>query len=157
MTIAIAQQLGHMLAAGDVVLLYGQLGAGKTHFSKGLVAGCGSPDSVTSPTFVFINEYCSANRTPIFHVDLYRITDPAELHTIGLDDATSGVGICIIEWPERDASLAQMPHLAIHIDHRGAQSRHIRFIGYGERAGVLCRHVQQNWPVVSPPTENTPL
>ncbi len=157
MTIAVGQHLGTMLTAGDVVLLYGQLGAGKTHFSKGLVAGCGSTDSVTSPTFVFINEYRSANRTPIFHVDLYRITSPEELYTIGLDDATSGVGICIIEWPERDASLAHMPHLAVYIDHNGVASRHIHLIGYGERAGALCRSMQQSWPVASPPTENTQL
>jgi tRNA threonylcarbamoyladenosine biosynthesis protein TsaE len=89
-TIQLGTYLGQLLQRGDVILLAGDLGAGKTHFSKGVVAGIGSSDSVTSPTFVFINEYRGPQRLPIFHADLYRINTPAELIGIGITDATDG-------------------------------------------------------------------
>lgn len=132
-TMHIGTSLGQHLQRGDIVLLSGDLGAGKTHFSKGVVAGIGSFDSVTSPTFVFINEYRGPQRLPIFHADLYRITTPAELSGIGIDDATDGSGICLIEWPERDPSLVQVAHIAVHMTHAGSTSRRITMRGHGVR------------------------
>jgi tRNA threonylcarbamoyladenosine biosynthesis protein TsaE len=124
-----------------MLLLSGDLGAGKTHFTKGVVAGIGSHDSVTSPTFVFINEYRGPHRLPIYHVDLYRITTDAELVSIGIDDVTDGSGICIIEWHERDARLYELPHIAVHIAHAGTHLRRITCAAHG----VQPVHTIQAW------------
>jgi len=142
-TLTIGSALGAMLRRGDLVLLDGDLGAGKTHLSKGIVAGTGSADLVTSPTFVFINEYRTATQLTIFHVDLYRIESSAELDSIGLTDATAGSGICLIEWAERDPSLKEIPHLHIQLIHATPTSRHIRLTGHGTRATEIIHTLQQ--------------
>ena len=142
-TLAIGSALGTMLRRGDMVLLDGDLGAGKTHLSKGIVAGAGSADLVTSPTFVFINEYRTATQLTIFHIDLYRIESAAELDSIGLADATTGSGICLIEWAERDPSLQEIPHLHIELIHATPTSRHIRLTGHGTRTTEIIHTLQQ--------------
>ena len=142
-TLAIGSALGTMLRRGDMVLLDGDLGAGKTHLSKGIVAGTGSADLVTSPTFVFINEYRTATQLTIFHIDLYRIESSAELDSIGLADATAGSGICLIEWAERDPSLQEMPHLHIQLIHATPTSRQIRLTSHGTRATEIIHTLQQ--------------
>lgn len=145
-TIAFGQLIGSQLTRGDIILLSGDLGAGKTHLTKGIVSGTGSRDSVTSPTFVFINEYRTGARITLYHVDLYRIEDPAELDSIGLADATAGHGIAIIEWPERDSSLQQMPHLMIHMQHQSPTERAIICTAYGQRAHDIIAYVSAHWP-----------
>ena len=88
------------LKRGDVVLLYGELGAGKTAFVRGMVRGLGgNPDDVSSPTFTIIQEYAAPAAT-LFHVDLYRL-EPAEIEDLGLDDMLDGGGIAAIEWAGR--------------------------------------------------------
>jgi tRNA threonylcarbamoyladenosine biosynthesis protein TsaE len=94
------ESLGRRLRAGDVVLLYGDLGAGKTAFVRGLARGIGaSPDDVSSPTFTIVQEYGGGSAT-LYHVDLYRL-DPAEIDDLGLEDLVAGDGIVAIEWAER--------------------------------------------------------
>ena len=94
------ETLGRTLRPGDVVLLYGELGAGKTAFVRGMARGLGaSPDEVSSPTFTLIQEYAGSAAT-LYHVDLYRL-EPAEINDLGLDDLVSGDGIVAIEWAER--------------------------------------------------------
>ena len=98
-TEAAGEELAASLAAGDVVLLYGNLGAGKTAFVRGLARGLGAPSGeVSSPTFTLIQEY--SGRATLYHVDLYRL-EPAEVDDLGLDDLISGDGIVAIEWAER--------------------------------------------------------
>jgi len=98
-TVRLARELAARLAQGAVVLLYGNLGAGKTAFVRGLAEGLGvSPDEVTSPTFTLIQEY--AGPTTLFHVDLYRLT-PAEADDLGLDELAAGSGVVAIEWADR--------------------------------------------------------
>jgi tRNA threonylcarbamoyladenosine biosynthesis protein TsaE len=93
------EQLAGSLATGDVVLLYGDLGAGKTAFVRGLARGLGAPaDDVSSPTFTIIQEY--SGRAMLYHVDLYRL-EPSEVDDLGLDDLVCGDGIVAIEWAER--------------------------------------------------------
>jgi tRNA threonylcarbamoyladenosine biosynthesis protein TsaE len=99
-TAAVGRELGATLSAGDVVLLYGDLGAGKTAFVKGLAEGLGvAGDEVSSPTFTLVQEY-RGGRLPLFHVDLYRLNDPRELDDLGLDEIADE-GVLAIEWAEK--------------------------------------------------------
>jgi tRNA threonylcarbamoyladenosine biosynthesis protein TsaE len=99
-TAAAGERLGGTLKPGDVVLLFGELGAGKTAFVRGLARGLGaSADDVSSPTFTIVQQYSGASAT-LYHVDLYRLT-PDEVDDLGLDDLVSGEGVVAIEWAER--------------------------------------------------------
>lgn len=99
-TATAGEQLARTLRAGDVVLLYGDLGAGKTAFVRGMAKGLGaSPDDVSSPTFTIVQQYGGARHT-LYHVDLYRL-EPDEIDDLGLDDLVSGDGIVAIEWADR--------------------------------------------------------
>jgi len=99
-TAAVGRELAATLSAGDALLLYGDLGAGKTAFVRGLAEGLGvHRDEVSSPTFTLIQEY-RGGRLPLFHVDLYRIDDPRELDELGLDEIAVD-GVLAIEWAEK--------------------------------------------------------
>jgi tRNA threonylcarbamoyladenosine biosynthesis protein TsaE len=98
-TAAAGERLADNLRPGDVVLLFGDLGSGKTAFVRGLARGLGaSADDVSSPTFTLVQEY--AGRIQLFHVDLYRL-EPAEVDDLGLDELVAGEGVVAIEWAER--------------------------------------------------------
>lgn len=99
-TAAVGRDLAHALIAGSVVLLSGDLGAGKTAFVRGLAEGLGvDPADVSSPTFTLIQEY-RGGRVTLFHVDLYRLDDPREVDDLGLDEIAAG-GVLAIEWAEK--------------------------------------------------------
>ena len=122
-TVRIARELAAELPAGGTVLLFGQLGAGKTAFVRGLLEGAGGePEEVTSPTFTLIQQY--AGRLPVTHVDLYRLS-AIEADDLGLDEIMSGAGIVAIEWADR---LLRPLHGAVqvHIEDDGAETRSIR-------------------------------
>lgn len=96
-TEALAQKLAGTLKAGDVLALDGDLGAGKTAFTRGLARGLGFEGAVTSPTFTIVNEY-EGGRLPLFHFDLYRLSSPEELFDIGWEDYLDRGGVCCVEW-----------------------------------------------------------
>jgi tRNA threonylcarbamoyladenosine biosynthesis protein TsaE len=99
-TLAVARQLATSLSAGDVLLLSGNLGAGKTAFVRGLAQGLGiDEDEVSSPTFTLVHEY-RGGRLTLYHVDLYRL-DRAATDDLGLDELGVGDGVLAIEWPDR--------------------------------------------------------
>tara|TARA_R110000850_G_scaffold49460_15_gene122046 strand:+ start:212 stop:631 length:420 start_codon:yes stop_codon:yes gene_type:complete len=93
-------QLAPSLMACDVVALKGQLGAGKTHFSKGIVAGLGGDDTVTSPTFSLVQEY-QGGRLPVFHFDFYRLDSVNELISLGWDEYLDEDGVVLVEWADK--------------------------------------------------------
>lgn len=132
----LGQRLGELMQPGDLVLLLGEFGAGKTHFAKGVALGLGSEDLVNSPSFVLINEYRSGlhhQHAPIYHIDLYRIESPAELAGIGLDDALGGDAFSLIEWAERAEGWLPNDHLAIHFQHLSDTKRVLRLVPHGHR------------------------
>ncbi len=99
-TVAFARGYAQALGPNDVVALRGELGAGKTHFVKGLVAGCGSAEAVTSPTFTLLHEY-RGGRLPVFHFDFYRIEKRTEIERLGFDDFLHEGGVAVVEWADR--------------------------------------------------------
>jgi len=103
-TIAFGHELAHELTAPVLVLLLGELGAGKTTLAKGLVAGLGAApeEEVTSPTFTMIHEYAGRNNVArVYHVDLYRVETARELETLGLEDLLAEQAVVIVEWGEK--------------------------------------------------------
>jgi len=99
-TMAVAREFAATLRAGDVVLLSGDLGAGKTAFVRGLAGGLGAnPDDVSSPTFTLVHEY-RGGRLPLYHADLYRL-QRTTIEELGLDERAVDQGVLAIEWPER--------------------------------------------------------
>ena len=101
-TEALGEALAARLTAGTVVAFTGDLGAGKTAFTRGLARGLGVPDRVTSPTFTIVNEYLGG-RLPLFHFDMYRLPDSDALFDIGWEDYLSRGGVCAVEWSEQVA------------------------------------------------------
>lgn len=93
------EALGRALKAGDILLLEGDLGAGKTTFTQGLAKGLGVSEYVNSPTFVIINEYFSGT-LPLYHMDLYRVEEEAQLYDLGVEEYFFGNGVSVIEWPQ---------------------------------------------------------
>ncbi|MCX7694666.1 MAG: tRNA (adenosine(37)-N6)-threonylcarbamoyltransferase complex ATPase subunit type 1 TsaE [Caloramator sp.] len=95
-TFELGYKIGTMLKKGDVISLNGDLGAGKTNLTKGIAAGLGVDDYITSPTFTIVNEY--TGRLPFYHFDVYRIDDIYEMYEIGFDEYLYGDGVCVVEW-----------------------------------------------------------
>jgi tRNA threonylcarbamoyladenosine biosynthesis protein TsaE len=123
-TIALGERFADILQSGDIVALYGDLGAGKTHLVKGIACGLGlDPASVSSPTFTLINEYDGT--LPLYHLDLYRIESLDEAERLGLDDYLHGKGLCVIEWPERIESLLPSHTIRLGLTHLGSDQRRI--------------------------------
>lgn len=98
-TEALGETLGQSLEPGDVIAFTGDLGAGKTAFTRGLARGLGVTDRVTSPTFTIVNEY-GGGRLPLFHFDMYRLSSSEELFDIGWEDYLGRGGVCAVEWSE---------------------------------------------------------
>lgn len=116
-------RIGQNLVSGDVLALWGELGAGKTFLTRAMAQGLGVPEHipVTSPTFTFINEY--EGRLHIYHLDLYRLTDLTELDSLPWMEALYGTGVAIIEWPERLGTLIPEERWDIRIQITGDETR----------------------------------
>lgn len=98
-TVQAGVEFSHRLIPGSVVALSGDLGTGKTHFTKGISKGLGITENVASPTFTIINEH-RGGRLPLYHFDCYRLRSPAELDEMGFEEYIYGNGVCVIEWAE---------------------------------------------------------
>ena len=123
----LGQKLGQTLPAGTVIAYRGDLGAGKTAFTRGLARGLGITDPVTSPTYTIVNEYVSG-RLPLFHFDMYRLHSADDLFDIGWDDYLERGGICAVEWSE-NVTEAMEDALTVTIQKIGEESRKITLEG----------------------------
>jgi tRNA threonylcarbamoyladenosine biosynthesis protein TsaE len=121
------RSLGAVFAAGlvpgDVVALYGELGAGKTEFVKGACGALGiDVAEVSSPSFTIVNEYAGVDLS-VYHFDAYRIKKPDEFFELGYEEYFSGKGVCFIEWPERIEALLPEDAIRLRFEHKGANER----------------------------------
>jgi len=128
-TTALGQSLVSMLAPPKLVVLRGDLGAGKTTLVKGIAEGfrAASADDVTSPTFTLVHEY-HGPAADIYHIDLYRVDTPAQLETLGLDDLVAENSILLIEWGEKFARFLNECDVEIALERVGAQERRVRIV-----------------------------
>ena len=128
-TQALGQKLASRLAPGDVIAYFGDLGAGKTAFTRGLAQGLGITAPVTSPTYTIVNEYLSG-RIPLFHFDMYRLSSSDELFDIGWEDYLSRGGVCAVEWSENVEDARQDAiRVTIEKDADEPDTRHITITG----------------------------
>ena len=126
-TEAVGQALGKLLQPGTVIAYLGDLGAGKTAFTRGLARGLGAQEPVTSPTYTIVNEYLSG-RIPLFHFDMYRLSSSDDLWDIGWEDYLERGGVCAVEWSENVAD-AMENAITVRIEKLGEDSRRITIEG----------------------------
>lgn len=133
------RRLAAHLRGGEVLLLCGDLGAGKTELVRGLAQGLGlAPAEVSSPTFILIHEY-HHGRLPLIHVDLYRLETPDEEFLLTLEDYWQPPAVTVIEWAERLGTQRPADYLLIQLEWQGADARIIRLAGHGPRGRELER------------------
>lgn len=132
-TEAFGRRLGSLLFPGAVVALVGPLGAGKTHLVRAIAEGLGiaSPDLVSSPTFVLIQEY--AARLPIYHFDAYRLASARDFADLGVHEYYDGDGVCLIEWADKVRDVLPAEYLEMQIAITGEESRRLEIVAHGER------------------------
>ena len=127
-TITEGETLGSKLPPGSVVALYGDLGAGKTAFTRGIAKGLGITMNVSSPTFTIVNEYHGA--TPLYHFDMYRLESENELYDIGWDDYLERGGVCAVEWSEKVPGAFSKDAITVKLENLGGNTRRLE-ITYG--------------------------
>lgn len=132
----VGARLGASLQMGDVICLQGNLGAGKTTFVQGVAQGWGSLDSVSSPTFIIVNEYRRGDSSRLFHMDAYRLDSTPEAEELDLDSMLAD-GALLIEWPERIDGLVPSEHLWIEFDHVDDEEREMKIRSIGKRYDEL--------------------
>lgn len=137
--------LGTLLGRGDVVALVGELGAGKTTFTQGIVRGLGvaADHYIGSPTFTLINEY--EGRIPVYHLDFYRIESPAEVLCLGLEEYLDGDGVAIIEWADKIEAVLPEEHMMVRLAYVDCSVRRLDIMSngahYDEVLAALTRKV----------------
>lgn len=142
--------LGALLQAGDLILLDGQLGAGKTTFTQGLARGMQVTAVVNSPTFTLLKEYQGVSASQggkaltLYHFDLYRLEDPDEIVDLGFEDYFYGSGVCVVEWAGNAEELWPADRLDIRLSSVDETRRRLLFVASGPRYCELLRQFQKN-------------
>lgn len=142
-TMRLGEQLGQLVHAGDLILLDGDLGAGKTTFTKGLAKSLGIPNNVKSPTFTLIREY-HQGRLPLYHMDVYRLEDGGA-EDLGLDEYFDGDGVSVVEWSQFIADLLPADYLRIGLVRSGEadDERTITLTPRGSRYQQLVEQLKE--------------
>ena len=140
-TQAVGRILGAHAQAGDVFLLSGDLGAGKTCLTQGILWGLGGEEYARSPTFVLVCEYPA--RLTLYHMDLYRIDDLDEIIDLGLDDYFLGDGVCVVEWAEKGIDTFIGEHLTVNIVETGSDSRRMTITADSSRYSQMMRALNE--------------
>src|SRR5512136_2909228 len=130
-TLNLGFRLGTIARPGDIYLLSGNLGVGKTCLTQGIARGLGSQEYALSPTFVLMREI--QGRLPLYHIDLYRLDRIEEIADLGLDDYLYGNGLCVIEWAEKGLPVLPAEHLMVSIDYLDDNRRSFKFAARGKR------------------------
>lgn len=143
-TITLGKKIGQQLVAGDVLVLDGDLGAGKTTFTKGLAAGLEIPDIIKSPTFTIIHEY-QDGRLPLYHMDAYRLENGGA-EDLGLEEYFDGNGVSVVEWAEFVEDELPTDFLAIHFKRTGDDNtRILEFEPHGQHFDQIVKSVVKQW------------
>ncbi len=152
----LGMRLGELLRGGELILLDGQLGTGKTTFTQGLARGLGIIENINSPTFTLLKEYAghphsgistgalSYRRQTLYHFDLYRLDNPDEIVDLGFEDYFFSDGVSVIEWAEKAGSFWPEEHLNIRLKIMSETKRGLLFIAAGEGYCELLRQFQKN-------------
>ena len=139
-TRAVGRLLGVHAAPGDVFLLVGVLGAGKTCLAQGVLWGLGSDEYARSPTFVLVSQY--QGRLTVYHMDLYRVDSIEEIADLGLDEYLFGDGVCVVEWAEKAPEIFTRQGLTVQIDYVDATTRRLTLTGVSQRFARVLEAVQ---------------
>lgn len=149
-------RLGELLQGGELILLEGQLGTGKTTFTQGLAQGMGITEQVNSPTFTLLKEYTRRPRPgtmqehdvkpapALYHFDLYRLDDPGEIFDLGFDEYFNSDGVCVVEWAEKADLYWPADHLNIRLKILSETKRGLLFTAVGSHYCKLLRQFQKN-------------
>jgi tRNA threonylcarbamoyladenosine biosynthesis protein TsaE len=138
----LAESLAPILVPGDVIVLAGDLGAGKTTFVQGLAVGLGIVEKVTSPTFILMKEYLGG-RFPLMHMDIYRLGRVQEVIDLGYDEFLDPSYVVAVEWGDMVEALLPKDHLKVELRHGGGDERTMTFIGKGEAWGTRLNLIRQ--------------
>jgi tRNA threonylcarbamoyladenosine biosynthesis protein TsaE len=152
----LGMRLGEIVQGGELILLNGQLGTGKTTFTQGLARGMGITEQINSPTFTLLKEYPGHSRPAdrphvqshvgpaLYHFDLYRLDEPEEIFDLGFEDYFYGDGVCVVEWADKADLLWPTDHLRIRMKMMSETKRGLLFIATGVRYCELLRQFQKN-------------
>ena len=138
-TQGIGKRLGEIAQPGDLILLVGELGTGKTCLTQGIALGLGIGGYITSPSFVLIREH--QGRLPLYHIDLYRLDKAEEILDLGLDDYLSGQGVCVVEWADKALDIFPKEHLLITLHHLSETRRALHLEARGQRYKDMLSHM----------------
>lgn len=140
-TYSLGESIGELVEAGQIILLSGDLGAGKTVLAQGICAGLGVLEDVTSPTFNIINEY--EGDFIVYHMDLYRLEKDEELYDLAIEEYLESDGVVIIEWPDLAYDLLPPDFIYIKINRISEEEREISIEGEGERSLTLLERLEE--------------
>lgn len=142
-TQSLGRELGHLAQSGDVILLVGNLGAGKTCLTQGIAWGLDIDGYASSPSFILVNEY--RGRIPMYHIDLYRLDSINEIADIGLDDYLYGRGLCVVEWADKAFDILPAQNLLIEIDLVGKNERRLELTPHGKRYKEMLSDIKMRF------------